>query len=215
MCWLRQTTPPSFFLRCTGLDRHWYISIDKKKRDAIAIFCVTCLFSNICDQKIFVPNMWNRHTIPCPFLSFKRAVAKKKNFGKKCFWLSCHVPFPIFILVTCRWIQTLWTRLHSRCNVEKKNRETTPELALCSNFSARNWLFAATAEDCLSPCRAKVVVVLAALLHRWTIGAIVFLCKTSKQKNSYAILLCNRISAVASLVMLWWVLSGYAIVLSK
>ncbi len=47
----------------------------------------------------------------------------------------------------------------------------------------------------LSITQPHLVVVLVALLHRWTIGAIIFLCKTSKQK---IFLLCNRISAVAS-----------------
>ena len=50
----------------------------------------------------------------------------------------------------------------------------------------QTWPFVtATLEECgcLSPFPAQVVVVLAALLHRWTIGAIVFLCKTSKQKK--------------------------------
>ena len=47
----------------------------------------------------------------------------------------------------------------------------------------------------LSISQAHLVVVLVALLHGWIIGAIVFLCKTSKQKNFW---FCNGISAVAS-----------------
>ncbi len=52
---------------------------------------------------------------------------------------------------------------------------------------AREWV--------LSITQPYLVVVLVALLHRWTIGAIVFLCKTSNQKRFW---LCNGISAVAS-----------------
>ncbi len=65
-------------------------------------------------------------------------------------------------------------------------------------------IFAATLVRALvlSISQPHLVVVLAALLHRWTIGAIVFLCKTSKQKK---ILLCNRISTLAS----WSYSSGH------
>ena len=48
---------------------------------------------------------------------------------------------------------------------------------------------------CLSLPPAHLVVVLVAVLHRWTIQATVFLCKTSKQRRK---LLCKRISEMAS-----------------
>ncbi len=100
--------------------------------------------------------------------------------------------------------QTSPTHLHTRDEKRLSWWQTQPLYIF--HFAVLWWkhrtiaslgmIFTATLVErgCLRLPPAHLVVVLIAVLHRWTIEAIVFLCKTSKQRRK---LWCNRISEMA------------------